>query len=219
MNINMIRKKLAGLLILLVSGTANAGLITIGGLTLENAGDSYVTDHVNNVDYLRWDQVKHLSFSELTTSLQTGNAYDGWEIASLGQANDFVNALLDGTSGCNSSIGFDVCSTSYTYTDFITLMGSSYDRNLSYTYAWFLSDNKFGSEVGYIEANVVRLSKSNEWSSFATSDTFSSTGTNSALPIGFMLYREHAEVPEPSTLAIFALGMIGLASRRFKKQS
>jgi hypothetical protein len=28
-----------------------------------------------------------------------------------------------------------------------------------------------------------------------------------------------AQVPEPSTLAIFALGMIGLASRRFKKQS
>ena len=28
-----------------------------------------------------------------------------------------------------------------------------------------------------------------------------------------------AQVPEPSTLAIFALGMIGLASRRFKRQS
>ena len=28
-----------------------------------------------------------------------------------------------------------------------------------------------------------------------------------------------SKVPEPSTLAIFALGMIGLASRRFKKQS
>lgn len=27
------------------------------------------------------------------------------------------------------------------------------------------------------------------------------------------------KVPEPSTLAVFALGMIGLASRRFKKQS
>jgi hypothetical protein len=26
-------------------------------------------------------------------------------------------------------------------------------------------------------------------------------------------------IPEPTTLAIFALGMIGLASRRFKKQS
>jgi len=29
---------------------------------------------------------------------------------------------------------------------------------------------------------------------------------------------EQVQVPEPSTLAIFALGMIGLASRRFKKQ-
>ena len=28
-----------------------------------------------------------------------------------------------------------------------------------------------------------------------------------------------AEVPEPSTIAVFALGMIGLASRRLKKQS
>lgn len=31
--------------------------------------------------------------------------------------------------------------------------------------------------------------------------------------------KQQTPVPEPSTLAIFALGMIGLASRRFKKQS
>ena len=36
--------------------------------------------------------------------------------------------------------------------------------------------------------------------------------------IGSLLIRA-THVPEPSTLAIFALGMIGLASRRFKKQS
>jgi hypothetical protein len=35
---------------------------------------------------------------------------------------------------------------------------------------------------------------------------------------GAFLHRS-VDVPEPSTLAIFALGMIGLASRRFKKQS
>jgi hypothetical protein len=35
--------------------------------------------------------------------------------------------------------------------------------------------------------------------------------------VGSALVR--AEVPEPSTLAIFALGMMGLASRRFKQQS
>jgi hypothetical protein len=29
---------------------------------------------------------------------------------------------------------------------------------------------------------------------------------------------QQASVPEPSTLAIFALSIVGLASRRFKKQ-
>jgi hypothetical protein len=38
------------------------------------------------------------------------------------------------------------------------------------------------------------------------------------LAIGFRIDATAASVPEPSTLAIFALGMIGLASRRFKKQ-
>jgi len=41
---------------------------------------------------------------------------------------------------------------------------------------------------------------------------------NSNSPTGSLLVR-NIQVPEPSTLAIFALGMIGLASRRFKKQS
>jgi hypothetical protein len=36
----------------------------------------------------------------------------------------------------------------------------------------------------------------------------------------FALIRVHAtDVPESSSLAIFALGMMGIASRRFKKQS
>jgi hypothetical protein len=43
---------------------------------------------------------------------------------------------------------------------------------------------------------------------------FSENGINDALRV-----RGVAVVPEPTTLAIFALGIIGLASRRFKKQS
>jgi len=35
----------------------------------------------------------------------------------------------------------------------------------------------------------------------------------------FLVRGQVSDVPEPSTLAIFALGIIGLASRRFKKQS
>jgi hypothetical protein len=36
---------------------------------------------------------------------------------------------------------------------------------------------------------------------------------------GLVIIKDAKDVPEPSTLAIFALGIIGLASRRFKKQS
>ena len=32
-----------------------------------------------------------------------------------------------------------------------------------------------------------------------------------------IMFEDSVSVPEPSTIAIFALGMIGLASRRFKK--
>jgi hypothetical protein len=39
------------------------------------------------------------------------------------------------------------------------------------------------------------------------------------MAIDFVPYIESQKVPEPSTLAIFALGVIGLTSRRFRKQS
>lgn len=42
---------------------------------------------------------------------------------------------------------------------------------------------------------------------------FSITGSDSTITI-----QKSIVVPEPSTLAIFALGMIGLASRRFKNK-
>jgi len=39
------------------------------------------------------------------------------------------------------------------------------------------------------------------------------------ITIQYIIDGEPVNVPEPSTFAIFALGMVGLASRRFKKQS
>ncbi len=54
---------------------------------------------------------------------------------------------------------------------------------------------------------TVLYAKSNGYGSF---DDVTYSRSNQLVP---------SDVPEPSTLAIFALGMIGLASRRFKKQS
>ena len=46
-----------------------------------------------------------------------------------------------------------------------------------------------------------------------------STAAHQYTALESISYTRHTNVPEPSTLAIFALGMIGLASRRFKKQA
>ena len=48
---------------------------------------------------------------------------------------------------------------------------------------------------------------------------FKSSGYNTGNGFVSFVLLDVTDVPEPSTFAIFALGMIGLASRRFKKQS
>jgi len=52
-----------------------------------------------------------------------------------------------------------------------------------------------------------------------TAVTFSELQNNSQYLAFDNIAYDTAAVPEPSTLAIFALGILGLASRRFKKQS
>ncbi|ASP47562.1 PEP-CTERM sorting domain-containing protein [Cognaticolwellia beringensis] len=49
--------------------------------------------------------------------------------------------------------------------------------------------------------------------------TFTALAGTSSTTFISSSFVDSTSVPEPSTLAIFALGMIGLASRRFKKQS
>ncbi|WP_245942505.1 PEP-CTERM sorting domain-containing protein [Candidatus Colwellia aromaticivorans] len=210
---------------------ANAGIITIGSLTLDQANDTYVKDSLNGLEWLRWDEVNTLNYSQLTTQLESGGTYDGWRIARNADANLFVDALFNGWHGdtCNSTSILEICwensPSSGPISDFSMMMGNGYGTD-TWNYAWFLSDNNLATEVGYIElyssANddaPTRVRKNNEWSTISNSDAFSATGSNAANSIGFMLVREAQDVPEPSTLAIFALGMIGLASRRFKKQS
>ena len=65
----------------------------------------------------------------------------------------------------------------------------------------------YGSKVGSFGATMIQQ----------LNNSSNSLRTNNYIP--FQLNGTTRDVPEPSTLAIFALGMIGLASRRFKKQS
>jgi hypothetical protein len=113
---------------------------------------------------------------------------------------DFSTAGI--TSFNNYFVGYDstenvLIATSLTTASIFELDGS------------FLGSSTIGSSArsnyyqGYTNGQLFVQSTSN--GTFKGYDLFADGPTNS--------------VPEPSTLAIFALGMIGLASRRFKKQS
>jgi len=107
-------------------------------------------------------------------------------------------------------------------------------------YLYTLSFDTFASQVS---GNTGQFSVNGDFFSFAATTTwitttFDFTGTNLTTEIGFyfstvggsgtwkldnvLLSRELTgpvnDVPEPSTLAIFALGIMGFASRRFAKK-
>jgi sialate O-acetylesterase len=65
-------------------------------------------------------------------------------------------------------------------------------------FGWENKDLGIGNNTGSVHSDWTFMQNSNQYS-IKTLDVYVS------------------QVPEPSTLAIFALGMIGLASRRFKK--
>ena len=73
---------------------------------------------------------------------------------------------------------------------------------------------------GYNSVNRLfgEISTSSIWPYYHKLGTTDSYHANLGLNQGSNVTIKASEVPEPSTLAIFALGMIGLVSRRFKKQ-
>jgi hypothetical protein len=83
----------------------------------------------------------------------------------------------------------------------------AYDNNLSTTpYADAFSTNYNGNTINF--TRLIRQSLSNG----------APVAANGNGPIGAIGFTANTTaVPEPSTLAIFALGIMGLASRRFKK--
>jgi hypothetical protein len=190
-----------------ISTSANAALITVGALTLEEAGDTYVKDSLNGLEWLRWDQVNGLTKADVDAEINSGD-YNGWSIANNTQAYQFINAIFHGGASAT-------CSDSNSYCGPIDLnslraafgLVTVSTRN-QHNYGYYLSDD--GGSKGYIGDNTGNNALYKD-----TNTTSLSVAPNGS----YMLVRESSSVPEPTTIAIFALGLLGLASRCFKKQA
>jgi hypothetical protein len=186
------KKMLAVFALLTVSTFAQAGLIL------------HISEDISGGT--RWQ------FSGSTTALTSGsqNSFWGFESGTL-----VPTAFGDGTivsgSGFLASTSFGEAAVLATWASFHTFDGvAPMVSNISWdagdVLSWsgdLVSTTNFSDFVpGTVSTKRINFASDDNISDFLTITVASSVS-----------------VPEPSTLAIFALGMIGLASRRLKKQS
>lgn len=221
--------------VLAASGFANAGLIGVWGSSgfaseISTAGHTYVsvggTSTLAELSLL--DQVwliRNNGDADLNNYVLNG----GTLVTEWSGSNWALNtmSMLNAT---DTSVGHVGSNTSITFTQAGIDLGLGDDTGSPYANSgatqFFRSFTNIGSGVDIIATtsnydvgiagsyglgNVVALGW--DWNDLHNTTTQQLVNDITGLSFG------STAVPEPSTLAIFALGMIGLASRRFKKQS
>ncbi|TWX48097.1 PEP-CTERM sorting domain-containing protein [Colwellia hornerae] len=198
--------------ILVVSSFANAGLITFNDrASFEAYIGGEITDNLESAGTSRGSSTHTVGSNDFSWTMNDYNCEDGDGCsASFGGTtnnspmmqsadDDFIwtynNGAFNFTSGISS---FGLQFGSHYGNSAVTLNGMNSGIQVSGSFFGIASDdNSLFNSVSY--------AKSLSYGSF---DDVTYSRSN-----------QSRDVPEPSTLAIFALGMIGLASRRFKKQS
>ena len=182
--------------------SANAGLIT--------DNDGFVTDTVTGFDWLDTSFTDGMSFDLVNTEISTGTL-KGWEVATLSEVlNLFLhqndNVALSANTGRSGR-----WSTAYIKLAALAdMLGESYS---GYLIGYIDGDSNYKYNGTQTQRSVQIGSGSNY---FLRDDSWGYANNVSEHYLSTWLVRKN-DVPEPSTFAIFALSILGLASRRFKK--
>jgi hypothetical protein len=213
--------------VVLLSGVAHAGLIVgdnewldlsiTNGLSREQVEDNILTQsQYSDYEYATTADLNVLHTMMLGAHFNIiDNVAAGWTSPFKMSGQELVIARwFQGAAGTGTA----------------SIDGVLYDE---YSSGWFQTERTFGQAVskanlaghlnlGYSTATDAWISYDRSFSDYANlSSPVEYKAWNANNPASWMNHAlvRQVDVPEPSTLAIFALGMIGLASRRFKKQS
>lgn len=216
-----------------MSFSSTAGLIS--DYTL-NESTNIVTDSANNLEWLQWDETVGMSIN----SALAAYAADGWQLASNTQMADLFNTFLyygfdwsaNESSSRSHSTGSDgaeelindselvfvamfgdtaqewddaYCEGHNCYQFAAALYGSDDDNDRLYKFAQVYDDYYIGSEWRAQAIMGVTSISGDGKSTFTYADSF-----------GVALTRTTA-VPEPSTITIFAMALLGLGAGRFRR--
>jgi hypothetical protein len=204
---------------LTMSSVASASVITTGNLDYNNVSN-VITDSISGETYLGWDLVKALNYDQTIDITFAGGLYDDWHIATQTEAYNFYNAATG--AGIADGAGTQVNST--TIGAFVDGVPFGDNGGSVYDYAFFLSDEA-GYEVGILElrGNLNRVRMFEGWGDFFDSDFHSLTPPPPHSPraqIGWLLVGgSTTKLPEPSIIALFGLGLVGIGFARRRRQA
>lgn len=203
----------------IISNVANAGLI------VNDVSDTFVTDTVTGFDWLDMSYTDGKSFNDVSTLILADTLNGGgWEIASKAEVLDL---LLHQNNNVSFPYDITVSRNKAEYLSFVELkdwltptftsvvneithsMIRGYTSDTGATHAKNFGDHvsiQFGSS-----SNQFAIGKG-----YLTVDGVGRLESERNGAWGTFLVRKTTDVPEPATVAIFALGLMGLALRKKK---
>jgi hypothetical protein len=208
MNIKMLKAAFAGL-VLSVSGFASAGLMEFippndltGTVYTTNSNDAWAGGRGLVFEMLSNETIFSLGLYHDLTNIDL--FYELSQVTSLNGKVTTGQTVLRSGNALTTTNGLG-------WIDFgiseLTLMAGNY-YHLEFSFSGAGNNNFFynNRDVAFSNGNFANIE-----------GTSSGDTSNTVMPA--LRFNEVTSVPEPTTLAIFALGMIGLASRRYKKKS
>jgi hypothetical protein len=200
---------------LTMSSVASASVITTGTLDYDNVSN-VITDNVSGETYLGWDMVKDLDYAQTVAITSAGGFYSDWHIATQTEAYSFYNAAT-GTGVADVSGVQDVFTANIGAFVDGERFGDSYDTNSDWV--WTLSDDPY--DAGLL-GGVGPLDFYDTLYAFIDTDAYS-VNRGSSENVGWLLVGgtggATSAVPEPSIIALFGLGLVGIGFARRKRQS
>jgi len=211
LRINILKTAFLGL-ILSLGSAANAGVIT--GLLDYDSTSGIITNTQTGLTYFNWGEADGLTYQQTIDATDVGGIYEGYHIANSTEGMAFFDAAT-------------INKVNPTGTVFILnpegiLPGDRVGGTPVEAWAWFLSDSDGFAHTIHIDnsLNITGFEVLSNYRKIADTNIYN--GNIGGFPaVSWLLVEDEdskQSIPEPSTFAIFALGLIGLASRRFKKQ-